>query len=91
MEEPKMMPEDFFKRNLEMWEQYTSTYMDTMFKAVEKTMQQSQAFKDQLDTAVSDTVSTQMDATMATLQALQRQVENLSEKVDKLMEKEEAS
>jgi polyhydroxyalkanoate synthesis regulator phasin len=86
-----MMPEDFFKRNLEMWEQYTSTYMDTMFKAVEKTMKQSQAFKDQLDTAVSDTVSAQMDATMATLEALQRQVESLSEKVDKLMEKEEAS
>jgi gas vesicle protein len=86
-----MMPDDFFKRNLEMWEQYTSTYMDTMFKTVEKTMQQSQAFKDQLDTAVADTVSTQMDATMATLQALQRQVESLSEKVDKLMETEEAS
>lgn len=91
MEEPKMMPEDFFKRNLEMWEQYTSTYMDTMFKAVEKTMQQSQAFKDQLDTAVSDTVSTQMEATMATLQSLQRQVENLTEKVDEMMEKKEAS
>lgn len=82
------MAEDLFKKNLEMWEQFTANYMDTMFKTVEKTMEQSQAFKGQVDKAVASAVSTQMDVTLGTLQALQRQVEALSKKVDALLEKE---
>ncbi|HUF36910.1 MAG TPA: hypothetical protein VMN57_00150 [Anaerolineales bacterium] len=80
-----MMPEDFFKKNVEMWEQFTSQYMDTMFKTVERTMEQSTTFKEQMDKAVQDTVSAQMKATMSALEALQRQVELLNEKVDKMM------
>ena len=78
--------EDLYKRNLEMWEKFTSSYMDTMFKTVEKTMEQSNVFKAQVDKAVAQTVSSQFDATLAALQALQRQVEALSAKVDKLAE-----
>lgn len=78
--------EDLFKRNLEMWEKFTSSYMDTMFKTVEKTMEQSTVIKAQVDKAVAQTVSSQFDATLAALQALQRQVEALSAKVDKLAE-----
>jgi len=78
--------EDLFKRNLEMWEKFTSSYMDTMFKTVEKTMEQSTVIKTQVDKAVAQTVSSQFDATLAALQALQRQVEALSAKVDKLAE-----
>jgi hypothetical protein len=78
--------EDLFKRNLEMWEKFTSSYMDTMFKTVEKTMEQSNVIKAQVDKAVAQTVSSQFDATLAALQALQRQVEALSAKVDKLAE-----
>ena len=78
--------EDLVKRNLEMWEKFTSSYMDTMFKTVEKTMEQSNVIKAQVDKAVAQTVSSQFDATLAALQALQRQVEALSAKVDKLTE-----
>jgi hypothetical protein len=78
--------EDLYKRNLEMWEKFTSSYMDTMFKTVEKTMEQSTVIKAQVDKAVAQTVSSQFDATLAALQALQRQVEALSAKVDKLAE-----
>ena len=80
--------EDLFKKNMEMWEQFTANYMDTMFKTVEKTMQQSQVLRTQVDKAVAAAVSTQLDVTLSTLQALQRQVETLSEKVDTLLEKE---
>ena len=80
-----MMPEDFFKKNAEMLEQFTSSYMDTMFKTVERTMEQSQSFKDQMDKAVQDTVSAQMKATLSALEALQRQVQALNEKVDQMM------
>lgn len=78
--------EDLYKRNLEMWEKFTSSYMDTMFKTVEKTIEQSNVIKTQVDKAVAQTVSSQFDATLAALQALQRQVEALSAKVDKLAE-----
>jgi len=78
--------EDLYKRNLEMWEKFTSSYMDTMFKTVEKTIEQSNVIKAQVDKAVAQTVSSQFDATLAALQVLQRQVEALSAKVDKLAE-----
>jgi len=78
--------EDLYKRNLEMWEKFTSSYMDTMFKTVEKTIEQSNVIKAQVDKAVAQTVSSQFDATLAALHALQRQVEALSAKVDKLAE-----
>jgi len=83
-----MQPEDFFKQNVEMWEKFTTNYMDTMFKTVERTMDQSQAFKEKMDKTVQDTVSSQMQATLTALQALQRQMEVLTEKVDKMMERE---
>jgi uncharacterized protein HemX len=83
-----MLPDDFFKRNLELWEKFTSNYMDTMFKTVERTMDQSQAFRERVDQAANKAVSAQLNATMSALEALQRQMETLSEKVDKLMEKE---
>ncbi len=81
------MAEDLFKKNLEMWEQFTSNYMDAMFKTVEKTMEQSQAFRAQVDKAVAAAVSSQFEVTLSTLQSLQRQVEALSAKVDQLLEK----
>jgi len=52
----------------------------------QKTMEQSTVIKAQVDKAVAQTVSSQFDATLAALQALQRQVEALSAKVDKLAE-----
>jgi len=84
-----LMPDEFLKKNMEMWERFTSTYMDTMFKAVEKTMEQSKTFKDRVDRAVADAISGQLDATLTTLRAMQTQIEALSEKMDRLMEKEE--
>jgi hypothetical protein len=85
-----MMPEDYFKKNMEMWEQFTSAYMDTMFGMVQKTMNQSQAFKEQMDQVVNEAVSGQMEATMNTLQLIQRQMEDLSAKMDALLEQMEA-
>lgn len=82
-----MMPEDYFKKNIELWEQFTTSYMDTMFRMVGKTMDQSQAFQDQMERVVDETVSKQMTATMTTLQAMQNQMETLSQKMDQLLEK----
>ena len=85
-----MMPEDYFQKNIDMWEKFTTSYMDTMFRMVEKSMNQSQVFKDQMDRVVNEAVSQQVETTMATLMAMQKQMEILSEKMDELLNKVEA-
>ena len=85
-----MMPDDFFKKNMEMWEQFTSSYMDTMFKTVEKTLDQSKVFKSAVDKSVSSAMETQLEATKATLDSIQKQMADLTSKVDELIEKQQA-
>jgi hypothetical protein len=85
-----MMPDDFFKKNMEMWEQFTSSYMDTMFKTVEKTLDQSKVFKEAVDKSVASAMETQVEATKTTLDSIQKQMEDLTSKVDELIEKQQA-
>lgn len=85
-----MMPDDFFKKNMEMWEQFTSSYMDTMFKTVEKTLDQSKVFKDAVDKSVASAMETQVEATKTTLESIQKQMADLTSKVDELIEKQQA-
>lgn len=75
---------NFFEKNMEMWERWTGTYMDTMSKAMEKTMEQSAGLKKQVDKAVATTVGTQLDAALAAIKSLERQVEALAGKIDEL-------
>lgn len=82
-----MMPEDYFQKNIELWEKFTSSYMDTMFSMVEKSMNQSQAFRDQMDRVVNQAVSQQLETTVSTLKAMQKQMDNISEKMDELLKK----
>jgi hypothetical protein len=76
----------FFEQNMEMWEKWTGTYMDTMFKTVERAMEQSSAFQKQIESAVARAVSAQLEGTLSAMKALQQQVETLSEKVNELLE-----
>lgn len=76
----------FFEKNIEMWEKWTSTYVDTMSKAMEKTMEQSAAFQKQVDKAVSAAIGAQLEATKNAISALERQVEMLSSKMSELLD-----
>jgi len=80
---------NLFEKNMEMWEKWTNTYMDTMSKAMERTMEQSAAFKKQMDKAVATAVNTQLEATLAAIRSLEKQVEALSGKIDELIEQED--
>ncbi len=80
---------NLFEKNMEMWEKWTSTYMDTMYQTMEKAMEQSMAFKKQVDKAVATTVGTQFDAILAGIKTLENQVETLSGKVDELLQEED--
>lgn len=66
------------ERNIEMWERLTGSYMDSMFQAMQKTMEQSATFRKKIDEAVSAAVDTQMEAVEKTLQ----QSETLRKQVD---------
>lgn len=85
-----MMPDDFFKKNMEMWEQFTASYMDTMFKTVEKTIDQSKVFKDAVDKSVGSAMETQVEATKTALDSIEKQMEDLTSKVDELISKQQA-
>lgn len=85
-----MMPDDFFKKNMEMWEQFTSSYMDTMFKTVEKTLDQSKVFKDAVDKSVASAMDSQVKATKTALASIEKQMEELSNKVDELLSKQQS-
>ena len=85
-----MMPDDFFKKNMEMWEQFTSSYMDTIFKTVEKTFDQSKVFKDAVDKSVGSAMEGQVEFTKTAGESIQKQMEDLTSKVDDLISKQEA-
>lgn len=76
----------FFEKNMEMWERWTGSYMDTMAAAMEKTMEQSAALRKQVDKAVATAVGAQMDATLAAIRSLEQQVEVLSSKIDEMLQ-----
>lgn len=77
---------NLWEQNIALWEKWTSTYTDTMFKAMEKSLDQSTSFRSQIDKAVNTAMNTQFEMALASLKALERQVEVLSAKVDKLVD-----
>jgi UTP:GlnB (protein PII) uridylyltransferase len=78
-----------FETNMEMWEKWTGSYMDTMFKTMEKTMEQSAAFRKQLDKAAATAASSQLEGALAAIKSLEEQVQTLSGKVDELLQEED--
>lgn len=79
----------FFDRNMEMWERWTSQYMDTVSRAMETTMTQSSTLRKQIDKAVATAVGTQFEIALSAIKALERQVESLSGKIDELLKTED--
>ncbi len=75
-----------WEQNIALWEKWTGAYTDTMFKAMEKTLEQSTSFRGQIDKAVNTAMSTQMDMMLSAIRALERQMAALSEKMDKVIE-----
>lgn len=81
----------FFDKNVELWEQWSKTYMDTMQQAMERVVGQSDEAQRQFQQAINATLEAQFEATRVTLEALQRQMEMLSEQVERLAEQQRDS
>ncbi len=80
-----MEDKSFIERNMEMWEKWSGSYMDVMFKAMEKGMEQSAAVQKQIDKAVGMAVQAQSEATLTAIKALEHQVAVLSERVNEML------
>ena len=84
------MSEDktLFDKNIEMWERWTSSYMDTMAKAMDKTMEQSVVFQKQVEKATAVAVDAQLGAMLAAIKSLEKQMEMLSGRIEELLKKQ---
>jgi uncharacterized coiled-coil protein SlyX len=89
MSEEKTFVEKGMDKNVELWERWTGAYMDTMFKAMDKTMEQSNAFQEHVNKAVSVAFHAQSSAMMTMLETMQGQLEKLTNKVDELLHADE--
>ena len=86
MEQEKLMRESF-----KLWEQFASTYSNMMFDAMEKTIKQSEAIKEQMDEAVQKAMKGWempsfggQNEVLQALEKLQSQIQALSDKVERL-------
>ena len=77
-----------FEKNIEMWERWTSSYMDTMARAMDKTMEQSVAFQKQVEKAAAVAVDAQLGAMLAAIKSLEKQMEMLSGRIEELLKKQ---
>jgi hypothetical protein len=91
LEGGKMDQEKTLHESFKLWEQFTSSYMDMMFKGMEQTLKQSEAMREQMDSAVRQALSSwglpaQADQgeIVEALNKLQKQVQALSRKVGRL-------
>lgn len=85
-----MDPEKTMKESFKLWQDFANTYTDMMFGAMERTVEQSEAFRKQMDEAVKRTMegwqpaTANQDEVLQALKDLQSQVQTLSKKIDKL-------
>jgi hypothetical protein len=78
-----------WEENLGLWTQWTSSYTDSMFKAVEKSVDLGTSIRDQIDRAAVEAVRAHLVITLSAIKALDRQVGLLGTKVDRLLQEKE--
>jgi hypothetical protein len=88
MDQDKVLHESF-----KLWEQFASTYSNIMFDAMERTIKQSEALKEQMDEAVGQALKTwqvptsstkEQDKILEAIDELNAQVKALTKKVTTL-------
>lgn len=85
--------EKLMRENFKLWEQFATTYNNAIYGTMERTMKQSQAFKQQVDDAVHRSLKTWAPVTdsrgeqaqlLNALETLTARLENLSERIEQL-------
>jgi hypothetical protein len=89
----QMDQEKVLKESFKLWEQFASSYSNMMFEAMEKTIQQSNAIREQMDEVVGEALKGwPMPAAapageselLEALKSMQEQLTQLTKKVEKL-------
>ncbi len=88
--------EKLMRENFKLWEQFATTYNNAIYDTMERTMKQSQAFKQQVDDAVHRSLKTwapmadsrgEQAQLLDALETLTARLENLSERIEQLEKK----
>lgn len=89
-----MSQDKVFNESFKLWEQFASSYTDMMFQAMEQSLKQSEAFREQVDGVRESATKawqfpfqTNQEELLKTVDALRMQVEALSNKVADLEKK----
>jgi hypothetical protein len=92
--EESMNHQRAFQESFKLWEQFAASYTDLMLRAMERTIEQSEALKTQMSEATEKTLAAwqlapapakEMDQQiLAALTGLQDQMKKLSERVERL-------
>jgi creatinine amidohydrolase/Fe(II)-dependent formamide hydrolase-like protein len=78
-----------FDKNVELWERWTNSYMDTVSRAMDRAMEQSAAIQKQIEKTAAVALDAQLASAMAAIKALEKQVEMLSGRIDEILKKQE--
>ncbi|MBI1882551.1 MAG: hypothetical protein HYR94_30625 [Chloroflexi bacterium] len=86
-----MSQEKVLRESFKVWEQFASSYADLMFEAMQRTVKQSEAFRDQLDQATERALKVwhlptqpNQGQLVEEIRLLQAQVQALTTKVENL-------
>lgn len=89
--EKPMDQEKALQESFKLWEKFATSYSDMMFDAMEQTIQQSETVKGQMESTVQESLQAWQPSSKAesgqiieAIQALQAQVQALTERVDGL-------
>ncbi len=85
MEGSKSVWED----NGDLWAELTSSYTDSMLKAMERSLEVSKSLREQIDAAVIEAVRTHLTITLSAIKALDKEIQRLEKQVDKLLQENE--
>ena len=83
----KMDQEKALSGSFKLWEQFANSYSNMMFEAMERTIQQSEAIRSQMDQAVEETMKTMRLPVKSDESQVIVSINELSEKVDALAKK----
>lgn len=73
-----------FQKNAEMWQQFSTEYVENMMGQFEKNMAQSQLFQKQMQEAVSKVVNGQFELVMSSLKTMEAQMTEMMAQMKKV-------
>lgn len=73
-----------FQKNAEMWQQFSTEYIENMMSLFEKNMAQSQLFQKQTQEAVSKVVNSQFELVMSSLKTMEGQMNEMMAQMKKV-------